>query len=865
MLLMRERGREAVDDAILLYGPLLFAATQIDLPLYALDSRRASISRPRRADDGERRSRKIETERQARSGRGRASHRDQGRREKRGRLRGCEFTWRFWPDAEKAAWLDLTLPIPSPPTPSTSVTMGKDGKKKKSNGGKVAVQEGSTASLPVALKPEFDPELDALFSKAVQPAASTSQAAAASFQAKKAKAKAAEVKQEAVGDESSSDDDEDDDDDDDDASLAMSDIEREMEEQGLGLREGEDADDIDDAGSDDDDDDDEEAGGHDDVESSSEPDSDASPPLHETLAGAAGQARVRRKLEERAAETPLIRDQRTIFIGNLPIDIALHSSERHLTNQLKRHVISHSPYPSITRIEAIRFRSVAFSRPTMDYAAESGADAAANEKRRNRSRAFADAVARKEAAEEGKGPANVWLNAKQKRKVAYINQEINEKAKSVNAYVTLSPVSEKDRTALASLPNGSSEVKASKVTPPVLAALLASQLDETLFEGRHLRVDLVQPLPLADLVQSGLEGVLASSSSWTTTEMQSLARILAGGNNRRDDQAKTLFVGNLDFEADEEELRAALEGVLRQERGESPLSASLLQGAGQEERSKALASLPPFEQAAADGDADAGSSKSFARKTWVQSVRLIRDAATQMGKGFGYVRFLDEACVDELMAVYEADEAFLSAARPGGRGGINDGRTESGGRVDFKRRLKLNKRGLRLSRCKGNAGGQGQKGKRKERAAAADSDDDEGEDASRTTATPQRKDTKRRRSMGAPTPGGSSPSTQRRLAKANAAGDVNGTPSKKVKTTTAAGTSASGIIANPSPAQPRTAADLARLELKRNDPARQAKRLAKKQKKRDEIKGKASGAAAAVNLKKVAGKMKKKERSKGGK
>lgn len=724
--------------------------------------------------------------------------------------------------------------------------MGKGTKNKSKDGAAAA-----TAPVEVTLKPEFDSELDALFSKAVQPPPA---AASSSSSSRPAPVKSEQGKANATASAVSSDDEDSEDseesDDGDDKSLAMSDIEREMEEQGLGLREGEDADEVEDDGEEGAQDDDDAAS---DDESSSSDDSDASPPLHETLSGIAGQKRVRRKLEEREQESQQTRDQRTIFVGNLPIDVL---QDRSLTRTLKKHIIDHSPYPSITKIEAIRFRSVAFARPTMDYAAESGADAAANEKRRARSRKFADAVAAADAA-DGKGPAQVYLNAKQKRKVAYINQEINEKAKSVNAYVTLAPITEQRRAKLAA-GESSSEAKAAKVTAPILAALTASQLDETLFEGRHLRVDLVAPLPLAELVQSGLDAVVASASSLQTTEMQSLARILTGGggSNRREDQPKTVFVGNLDFEADEEELRAVFEAVLRQERGEPPLSSSL-QGSGVSagaERSKALSSLPPFESRDAP--------ESYLRKTWVQSVRLIRDSATQMGKGFGYVRFLDEACVDELMAVWESDEAFLAAAKQGGRGGgRDDGRTETGGRLEFRRRLKLNRRALRLARCKGAGNGGGGKNKRQRDAEAGD-----GEAGS---ATPQRnKDTKRRRSMGAPTPGGSSPSTHRR--NVAAAANAHGTPSKKAKTitpgTSSASVSASGIVANPSPAQPRSAADLARLELKRNDPARQAKRLAKKQKKRDEIKGGGGKKESheAVDLRKVAGKMKKERKGRQG-
>lgn len=455
-----------------------------------------------------------------------------------------------------------------------------------------------------------------------------------------------------------------------------------------------------------------------------------------------------------------------------------------------------SPYPFITRVDALRYRSVAFSVPTGDYSANSEE----SEKKRARSRAYKDAIAELDAEESGEGKARqVYLNPKQKRKVAYINQDINEKAKSVNAYITLDKLTDQDYQKLASN-TGCTEEQARKITSPVLAALIAARLDDTTFEGRHLRVDVAEKLELSELVQSGLDKFLSKSSSAEHPFSVALTRVLGGsGGKSREENAKTLFVGNMDFEADEEDVRALFEGLVREERGVRSLTSNSTGGpASVLER----LSLPSMTTVSEDATA-------LEQPTWVTSVRLIRDPATQMGKGFGYIRFSDEECVDELMAIWEADEAFLKAVKPGKGGSSTQGGLNSdGSRRDFKRRIKLNKRPLRLSRCKASSGGGGANGKKGKKATdhpKRDGKSDQPSSSSSSTSTPTTPPRQRRRSMGAPTPGGTSPSTT---------------------------SSSTGQIANPPPKRPRTSEDLTRLALKRNDPDRQAKRLAKKENKK---------------------------------
>lgn len=504
-----------------------------------------------------------------------------------------------------------------------------------------------------------------------------------------------------------------------------------------------------------------------------------------------------------------------------------------LTRALKKRIVAMSPYPSITRVDALRYRSVAFSVPTGDYSAE---DSAAAEKKRARSQAYKQAVAEADAAENGEPAARgqVYLNPRQKRKVAYINQDINERSKSVNAFITLDKLTDDDYEKLAKI-QGSSLEQARKITPSVLAALIAARLDDTLFEGRHLRLDLAVPLPLSELVAAGLDKFLSAPSTSAATAdgfTVALSRVLGGsGGKSRQENSRTLFVGNMDFEADEEDVRALFEGLVREERGPASAQVSVSGDAAITAVLDRLG-LPAMQRGSDDGEDE--DTDLAATPTWVTSVRLIRDPATQMGKGFGYIRFRDEESVDEMMAIYEADEAFLNAVKPGKggsstRGGLN----EDGSRRDFKRRIKLNKRALRLARCKASSGSGGKGGGNKAKGGrgAAGSATATASSSSSTRGTPQtppRNKDHRRRSMGAPTPGGTSPGGTRpsKTGSANAA---------------SASTSSSGAIANPPPKRQRTTEDMARLALKRNDPDRQAKRMAKKEKKRSELK--AGGAA----------------------
>ncbi|KAN0063726.1 Nucleolar protein 12 [Thecaphora frezii] len=632
-----------------------------------------------------------------------------------------------------------------------------------------------------------------------------------------------------------------------------------------------------DEGEDEDEDEDERAG------KASRPKS-AFPIVHESLLKKGAHKRKNAKFED-VDEPAELKDKRTLFVGNVPIEAVKSKS---LQKRLKRHLTSLSPYPGVTKITSLRFRSIPFAVPTDDFDADSEAAAAKLAKRRERSKNYKEALAVVEGKEASS--AHQFLTAKQKRKVAYINQDLNSHADTVNAYVTLGYpdavfrhinkrrlARQQDKEAAAAAndeTNAESEAKTKKpkaddkkavaaaaatademegfdarLTAPVLAALLAAVADGQLFEGRHLRVDLVKPLDVSEVMAAGLDKVTTAEGS-----------LIGSGASATTDPKRTLFVGNLDFEVKEEEIRSFFEKLLTEERGSPPDTVIPIVGLDGkppvqpkqygswegEDKDGGETSDDESEDEDEDEDEDeedeqksASTVPALHASAWVRSVRVIRDKATQMGKGIAYVRFLDTECVDEIMAIHEAEEAFFASARGGGSGGgkgvsntalASTAIAVGGKQSEFRRRLKLRKRAVRVARCKATTAGGGRgKGKGGE-AQGAKRKREEGSRDSKTVPTTPLKGYAR--SSGAPTPNGSSPKPRR---------DGPFSSSTKVGGMKQQQTTPTKTKPAPPPASAATlekAAMLAKLdkqqrnEVKKNDEERRKRRLEKKEKKK---------------------------------
>lgn len=118
-----------------------------------------------------------------------------------------------------------------------------------------------------------------------------------------------------------------------------------------------------------------------------------------------------------------------------------------------------------------------------------------------------------------------------------------------------------------------------------------------MFMERLIRVDRV-----------GKTGAKGASQSTDDDDVQGDARPLQDA-----DPKLSIFVGNLDFESKEEDLRVFFESLLETEKGKPP---------GEDEK------------VMVDG------SVIDKPRTWVTHVRIVRDKDTQLGKGFAYVQFV---------------------------------------------------------------------------------------------------------------------------------------------------------------------------------------------------------------------------------
>ncbi|KAK0562606.1 Nucleolar protein 12 [Tilletia horrida] len=606
---------------------------------------------------------------------------------------------------------------------------------------------------------KFDAELDALFAAAPPPPprpAPEVAAAAAPTSASKAQDDEDDDEEEDEGDETvyiSADEDdadgeeekergEDERDDEELSSLASDEFDAlyddedeeeedaEMEEADTGAEQSaaaeDDEDDVDG-----DEEDDEEADDDDDDEDEDEDDSQAEL-VHETLRTPSSHAQDKlsaRRQREGDDEPSEVLDRRTIFIGNVVIDAV---KSKPLQKALRRHIESFSPVPGLVKTSAIRFRSVPFSVPT-DSLDREGAGSLKDKKQRERGQLYKEAT-RQLDNEEGKAQGKVFLNAKQKRKVAYINQELNTHAVSVNAYVRIQPP---DVDLVKRTWDGAEHAGvdfSTSVNAPILAALIAVSANGSVFEGRHLRTDVVSPMEPADIVAAGLDK-LKSPLDRT---------LLVVGNTHTSsgiDSKRTVFVGNMDFQAEEEEVRGFFEKLLREERGRPPArrqvkivtaaAAAANAVAGASASSKPSSSKRKVSGAGPVSRSPLlfGAVTEEAEGEWVQDVRLVRDRATQMGKGFGYVRFVDTACVEEVLALHEAEDAYIQALKSGRaakappvssakkadkakskKEGVKDswedesdgdGELLSGAAKDtYRRKFKFKSRALRVTRCK---------------------------------------------------------------------------------------------------------------------------------------------------------------------
>jgi len=132
------------------------------------------------------------------------------------------------------------------------------------------------------------------------------------------------------------------------------------------------------------------------------------------------------------------------------------------------------------------------------------------------------------------------------------------------------------------------------ILDPFEAAEKVMAANGSVFMDRTIRVDRVRLPSAVALTQA--TNALGKRDAW-----------LPAGT----DPKMSLFVGGLDYAAKEEDVRAFFEALVVAERG-APTNES---------------------------------------GRWVTGVRIVRDKDTQLGKGFGYVHFVDRESVDEMISL----------------------------------------------------------------------------------------------------------------------------------------------------------------------------------------------------------------------
>ena len=233
------------------------------------------------------------------------------------------------------------------------------------------------------------------------------------------------------------------------------------------------------------------------------------------------------------------------------------------------------------KIESVRFRSIAFQKPTTKLPSEADPAPSSSQpskpptkdKESLRQHDLDRISSWRGSKDSSTGdPEKKFLTPQEKKRVAFIKHGFHEDGDGVNAYIVFAhPPPKKAAKRPENVP------PLPDIMDPYEAAKFAVQkCDGTTFEGKTIRVDSVRKGGSGDASGEGLG-----------------------------DPKLSIFVGNLDFASKEEDLRSFFETLVTNERGARPQ----------------------------------GSEENALSSRWVTRVRIVKDKDTQLGKGFAYIQF----------------------------------------------------------------------------------------------------------------------------------------------------------------------------------------------------------------------------------
>ncbi|KAL1663706.1 hypothetical protein GGF50DRAFT_127791 [Schizophyllum commune] len=362
-------------------------------------------------------------------------------------------------------------------------------------------------------------------------------------------------------------------------------------------------------------------------------------------------------------ETPEMRDARTLFVGNVLVEVM---GKKPLIKSLQRHLLSAVPH---ARAESIRFRSVPVPRDAIAKAAAKGRQDVRSSTNHANTRT-STWRANQNDDDEAPAPAKTYLTPAEKKRIAAITGDLGEKANSVTAYLVLAHPAPRPAN-LPPLPTAD---------PYQAAIQIAAKMDGVEWEGRVLRVDLARRDPAVLAAVGASSAATGTSSAGDAPAAEGQATTATTTETPVDltallpDPKRTLFVGNLDYGAKEDDVRAFFEAEVEKLVNETAKDSDDEDSSSQasedesdeeededdeeeeaaeddEEEEEAESDEENGSEAGSDADETKTPAKPSTSTHHVARVRIVRDPSTGVGKGFAYVQFVDRTPVDELLAL----------------------------------------------------------------------------------------------------------------------------------------------------------------------------------------------------------------------